>query len=204
MTLLDRALQQWRIRKAATYLKAGDRILDVGCADGILFRQIRGLGESVGLDPDLELDRTVELPNVRFIRGQFPQVMLANEWPRMIFDAITMLAVLEHITPDQHSALVSGCARLLRQGGQLIITVPSPAVDHILAVLKTLKLVDGMSLDQHHGFKPHQTADIFSAHGFQPIAHHRFQLGLNNLFVFRRDALEAPSPAGVGLNWASF
>ena len=115
----------------------------------------------------------------------------------MIFDAITMLAVLEHITPDQHFALVSGCARLLRQGGQLIITVPSPAVDHILAVLTTIRLVDGMSLEQHHGFEPHQTADIFCAHGFQPIAHHRFQLGLNNLFVFQRDTIEAPSPAGV-------
>ena len=182
------------------YLKAGDRVLDVGCADGTLFRQVRGLGASVGMDPDLELDHTPEIPNVRFIRGLFPQALLANEWPRMIFDAITMLAVLEHITPDQHPALVSGCARLLRQGGQLIITVPSPAVDHMLAVLTTMRLVHGMSLEQHHGFEPHQTADIFSAHGFQPIAHHRFQLGLNNLFVFQRDAIEAPSPADVGLN----
>jgi 2-polyprenyl-3-methyl-5-hydroxy-6-metoxy-1,4-benzoquinol methylase len=200
MTLLDRALQEWRIRKAARYLKAGDRVLDIGCANGTLFRQVHGLGESVGMDPDLELDHTPEVPNVRFIRGLFPQALLANEWPRMIFDAITMLAVLEHIMPDQHFALVSGCARLLRQGGQLIITVPSPAVDHILAVLTRIRLVDGMSLEQHHGFEPHQTADIFCAHGFQPIAHHRFQLGLNNLFVFQRDTIEAPSPAGVSLS----
>jgi hypothetical protein len=116
----------------------------------------------------------------------------------MNFDAITMLAVLEHITPDQHPALASGCARLLRQGGQSIISVPSPAVDHILAALRTMRLLDARSLEQHHGFEPHQTTDIFSSHGFRPIAHHCFQLGLSNLFVFQRDAIEASSPAGVG------
>jgi SAM-dependent methyltransferase len=200
MTLLDRALQQWRIRKAATYLKAGYRVLDVGCADGTLFHRVKGLGESVGVDPNLEMNHSSEVPNVHFIRGLFPQILLANDSPRMIFDAITMLAVLEHITQDQYPALVSGCARLLREGGQLIITVPSPAVDCILAVLTNMRLADGMSLEQHHGFEPHQTRDIFHAHGFQAIAHHRFQLGLNNLFVFRRDATEAPSPAGAGLS----
>jgi hypothetical protein len=41
MTLLDRALQQWRIHKAAKYLKAGDSVLDIGCAIGTLFRQGR-------------------------------------------------------------------------------------------------------------------------------------------------------------------
>ena len=200
MTLLDRALQQWRIRKAATFLKPGDRVLDIGCADGTLFRLVHWLGESVGMDPDFQLDHAAELPNVRFIRGLFPQALLTEKWPRMVFDAITMLAVLEHITPDQHPALVSGCARLLRQGGRLIITVPSPVVDHVLAVLTTMRLVHGMSLEQHHGFEPHQTAAIFSERGFQPIAHHRFQLGLNNLFVFQRDAIEAPSSGDVSLN----
>ena len=41
--LLDRALQQWSIRKAATYLKTGDPVLDVGCADGTCFAKSMGL-----------------------------------------------------------------------------------------------------------------------------------------------------------------
>jgi 2-polyprenyl-3-methyl-5-hydroxy-6-metoxy-1,4-benzoquinol methylase len=188
MTFLDRALQQWRIRRAVKYLKAGDRVLDVGCADGTLFRHIHELGESVGVDPNLEIDSTPEIPNVRFIRGLFPQALLADGWPKMMFDAITILAVLEHITADQYPAFLNGCAHFLRRGGSLIITVPSPVVDHILAALKTMRLVHGMSLEQHHGFEPHQTADIFSTHGFQLVAHHPFQLSLNNLFVFQRDA----------------
>lgn len=88
----------------------------------------------------------------------------------MIFDSITTLAVLEHITPDEHPALVSGCARLLRQGGQLKITMPSPAVDHILAVLKTMRLVDGMSLEQDHGFKPHRLRTFLCAWFFLKLS----------------------------------
>ena len=48
------------------YLKAGDRVLDVGCADGTLFRQVHGLGESVPMGKDPELDRT---PNRLFLPG---------------------------------------------------------------------------------------------------------------------------------------
>ena len=47
----------------------------------------------------------------------------------MFFDAITML-FLEYIRPTSTPALVNGCARLLRQGGRLITTVPSIWLPH--------------------------------------------------------------------------
>lgn len=71
-------------------------------------------------------------------------------------------------------------------GGRIIATVPEPAVDRIVDVLLRLGLADGMALHEHHGFSPSETRAIFEPAGFRLLAHRRFQLGLNNLFVFER------------------
>jgi hypothetical protein len=97
-----------------------------------------------------------------------------------------MLAVLEHFPPAAYDALRTGCEKFLKPGGKLLITVPSPAVDHILAVLKFLRLVDGMSLEEHHGYEVAQTGEIFPPPKFRLLRRKTFQLGLNNFFVFER------------------
>jgi 2-polyprenyl-3-methyl-5-hydroxy-6-metoxy-1,4-benzoquinol methylase len=102
------------------------------------------------------------------------------------FDAITMLAVLEHMPASSFAAVGAAAARLLRDGGRLIVTVPEPAVDRIVELLQLLRLAEGMSLEQHHGFSPAETRGIFEPHGLRIVRHRRFQLGLNNLFVFER------------------
>jgi 2-polyprenyl-3-methyl-5-hydroxy-6-metoxy-1,4-benzoquinol methylase len=119
------------------------------------------------------------------IRGYFPQDLPAEAGP---FDAIVMLAVLEHFPAAQYQPLAEGCARLLKPGGRLIITVPSPAVDAILAVLVKLRLVHGMSLEEHHGYDVSETPKIFPAPKFRLVERSTFQLGLNNLYVFERTA----------------
>ncbi len=102
------------------------------------------------------------------------------------WDAITLLAVLEHIPREQHAALTNACHELLKAGGRVIITVPSPFVDHILRILKTFRLIDGMSLEEHFGFDPKDTVGIFAEPRFRLIRHERFQFGLNNLYVFEK------------------
>jgi 2-polyprenyl-3-methyl-5-hydroxy-6-metoxy-1,4-benzoquinol methylase len=179
---LDRFIQRWRIHKAAAFIEPGASILDVGCADGALFRLLPRLGDSVGIDPDLARPET-PLPNVRLYPGLFPDAL---PQPRQ-FDAIVMLAVLEHVPMDRLEALARDCAAHLKPGGRLIITVPAPAVDHILAVLKGLRLIDGMSLEQHHGFEVASTPGLFTPHGFDLVVRKGFQLGLNTLFVFERN-----------------
>ena len=94
--------------------------------------------------------------------------------------------MLEHFPVAAQAALARGCHDWLKPGGVLIITVPSPQVDAVLAVLTRLRLVQGMSLEQHYGFKPSTTRAIFEPAGFDLMRQKRFQLGLNNLFVFER------------------
>jgi len=95
-----------------------------------------------------------------------------------------MLAVLEHV-PDA-AVLARECARLLAPGGRVVITVPDARVDRILDVLHRLRLIHGMSLEEHHGYDVGQTRPVFEGAGLKAAAWRRFELGLNNLFVFEK------------------
>ena len=64
--------------------------------------------------------------------------------------------------------------------------MPSPRVDDILHVLLKLHLIDGISAHEHYGFKPEGTPQIFPPPAFHLLRRQRFQLGLNNLFVFEK------------------
>lgn len=185
MTFVDRLLQNWRIRKARPFIRSGEQVLDLGSADGVLFDRLGNCGPgSVGIDPVLP-STTKSRQGFAMVRGYFPQDLPKGAGP---FDAIVMLAVLEHFPPDQYGPLAGGCAKLLKPGGRLIITVPSPAVDAILAILVKLRLVHGMSLEEHHGYEVNETPKIFPSPRFKLVQRSAFQLGLNNLFVFERTA----------------
>jgi SAM-dependent methyltransferase len=180
MKTFDRFLQQWRVRVARPWIRAEDRVLDVGCADGVLGRTILGVREYVGVDPDAPA--LPSRPGFRVIRGAFPDCLTDRE----PFDVITMLAVLEHVPLSAQASLAAECLRRVSPGGLLVITVPDPAVDRILQVLQAIRFIDGMETGQHYGFDPRRTGDLFASAGFEIVLHRRFQLGLNNLFVFRR------------------
>lgn len=183
MKSTDRLLQRWRIAKVRKYIPPGAKILDIGSADGALFRQLGprvGAG-SMGVDPTLKESLTVN--GFLLHPGFFPEAMPATAG---LFDIVTMLAVLEHFPESGYDSLRAGCGKYLRPGGKVLITVPSPQVDMILEWLTSLRLIDGMSLEEHHGYKVSHTPEIFSPPQFRLICRRRFQLGLNNLFVFER------------------
>ncbi len=186
MKAVDRFLQSWRERKARAWLRPGARVLDIGCHQGeFLARLGDGIRDSIGLDPLARPAKTAtyELQTTLFAEPA--------PFPARRFDAIVLLATLEHIRDKAPLAREAG--RLLSPGGRLIMTVPSPRVDDIVHTLVRLGLADGMSLEEHHGFKPSDTRPIFCAAGLELEHHETFQLGLNHLFVFRRPENEVPS-----------
>jgi len=188
MKYLDRVLQRVRIDKARPFIARGARVLDIGSSDGALFQQLGiPLSGAMGIEPTLRENR--RLGETSLIAGSFPKDMPPVE----PFDAITMLAVLEHFAEADYATLRAGCVRFLKPGGHLIVTVPSPRVDYILKALLALRLIDGMSLEEHHGFEVGDTTRIFPPPDFKLVRQKRFQLGLNNLFVFQR----AGGPSGA-------
>lgn len=92
--------------------RSGERILDIGCGDGILTEKIAGLGcEVVGIDasPDMVKAATA--------RGLDARVMNAAELSFDAgFDAVFSNAVLHWVRPPE--AVVEGVYRALRPGGR--------------------------------------------------------------------------------------
>ena len=184
---LDRVLQLWRLWVVDPYIPAESRLLDVGCGDGSLFDHVgKRLRSGVGVDPTLR--GSADLGRFQLIAGRFPEAVPQSE----PFDVITMLAVVEHLPDSELERLAETCHDLLRPGGRLLITVPSPAVDRLIPWLIRLGLIIPTSLDEHHEFDPATVPRILRHPGLRLAARRRFQLGLNNLFVFVK------SPASPG------
>src|SRR5690606_38546895 len=131
------------------YVPDAARVLDIGCHDGELFRRLGPrLAHGIGVDPALE--RPVETPTWTLVRGLFPDDV-PDAGP---FDAVTLLAVLEHVPLDAQAPLAAAIAGRLAPGGRVIVTVPSPLVDHILKVMVALRIADGIAHEEHYGFEP--------------------------------------------------
>ncbi len=181
MKALDYYLQRWRIAVVRPHLAPTDRILDIGAFDGALARTLRDFKSYVGIDPEANPAQSTE--RMQLICGRFPEDL---PYPAEPFDAVTLLALLEHIPAAELDAFARACAAVLRSGGKLLITVPHPFVDRILDVLIALRLLDGMETEAHYGFDVTRTREIFERAGFELLVHRRFQLGLNNFFAFRK------------------
>lgn len=100
------------------------RVLDVGCGPGVMVEAVLARGgtfEGIDLSADMvqaAVERFGHLGGVRFRQGTIE----ALDLPSDAYDQVICMAVLEYLTtPDRALAEV---ARVLRPGGQAIVTMP--------------------------------------------------------------------------------
>lgn len=99
-------------------LKGSERVLDLGCGDGVLTSRIADLvprGEAVGIDASkgmIEVAREKERKNLRFLLEDIDHLYFTDE-----FDVVFSNAAL-HWVKDHHR-LLRNVRRALRKGGVL-------------------------------------------------------------------------------------
>ncbi|OAQ51591.1 hypothetical protein HTG_16165 [Natrinema mahii] len=105
----------------------GCRLLDAGCGHGIPALEY-ALDPSNGVDPELavgldlsrgQLETATRLvPDATLCQGEMTRLPFAAD----TFDAVTALYSLIHVPIDDHSTAIEAFARVLRPGGQFLLT----------------------------------------------------------------------------------
>lgn len=103
----------------------GGKLLDVGCGPGVMVESaISRNFEFFGVDLSKEMihscqKRFVHVPSAHFSVGRVEQLGL----PDSFFDVVLCMGVVEYLEDDR--AALKEIARILRQGGNLIVTFPN-------------------------------------------------------------------------------
>jgi ubiquinone/menaquinone biosynthesis C-methylase UbiE len=121
-------------------LPSTTRVLDAGCGEGVLIDEYAGRLAIEGLDanytsPDIRHGSVCALP-----------------YPDAAFDRALCLDVLEHLPFDQQSLALSELYRVLKPGGELLVSVPNLA--HLQSRVHFLAKQAGFLLAARRGIFP--------------------------------------------------
>jgi 2-polyprenyl-3-methyl-5-hydroxy-6-metoxy-1,4-benzoquinol methylase len=142
--LLEPLLYELRVRKVIGHIPRGGRVCDICCdANGRFLRRLgKRIKEGIGLDKHVEplIDGKISLRRVELDRT----IDLESEF----FDCATLLAAIEHLAYP--AEIIKEAFRILKPGGVLLITTPSPAAKKVLEFLAfKLGIVSSEGVREH-------------------------------------------------------
>jgi 2-polyprenyl-3-methyl-5-hydroxy-6-metoxy-1,4-benzoquinol methylase len=109
----------------ACLIRSGERVLDIGCGDGLFLELVgeRGAhGSGVELDPAKV--RECRAKGLDVVEGRLQDVEWSDD---DTYDFISLLQIIEHLTPDDALQLLHAASRRLSPGGRLFIVTPNAA-----------------------------------------------------------------------------
>lgn len=174
MPILEPILQNLRINQVISHIDPGSVVVDIGCdSPPILLKKIApNMKYCIGIDEVIAYKKSGNIET--FSQKIVKELKIESTTA----DIITMLAVLEHLKHPQD--IIAECFRILKPGGKLLITVPSPKSKNILEFFSVLGLVRKEMIDQHENyFTKANLAKIIESAGFSQISIKYFELGFN-------------------------
>jgi len=182
--ILEPLLRKWRLGKILPFIRQFPqcRLLDIGCGWNACFlREVEPyIACGIGVD-----EKAPQLPAGK-ISTQRLRIDKKLPFKDCSFDAVTMLAVLEHLAEPE--AILQEIRRVLKPGVHFCGTVPSHWAKPVLEFLAfRLGIVNPKEIADHKRyFNRSDLQRLFAQAGLEPIRHQYFQAGMNNFFVARK------------------
>jgi 2-polyprenyl-3-methyl-5-hydroxy-6-metoxy-1,4-benzoquinol methylase len=155
---MEAILQDWRFKKVKPYLNGS--VLDFGGNKGELKKFVRGKYTLVNLDHSK-------------MKGKK-------------FNIIVLLAVIEHIGFKDVFKLFKKFKKHLLPGGKIFLTTPTKIGKPILDIMAFFNILDKKNMEEHkHYWSKKEIFDLAKKNGFVIEKFSRFQLGMNQLSIFK-------------------
>ena len=132
-----------RVRRWLERLPSSSRVLDAGCGEGVLVDEFATRLQIEGIDANYSSERVQH--------GSVTEI----PFPDASFDRALCLDVLEHLTFEEQPRALAELARVLRPGGELLVSIPNLA--HLQSRVHFLlkgQLIRTASEYKHPGDRP--------------------------------------------------
>lgn len=182
--LLDKFIAAYRLFRVNKYIEKGDMVLDFGCGARsylLEFNQDK-IKKGVGLDYDVENQK---FNKIEYLTFKFKDRLVFD---KEYFDKIFLLAVLEHIESKQVKALFREFKRILKPGGKIVLTTPTPKSKSVLEWLAfRLKLISEKEIKDHKKYySKKDILEIAKNLNLKVTIYRLFQCGLNSYAVLEK------------------
>ena len=156
-------------------------LLDIGCGMNDLaqhYRSMQGVAIGVDVHPWPGADAICDTINLPF--------------PQALFDTVTMVACLNHVPSSKRNRVLQEARRVLKDGGQLLVTMINPVVGFAVHKLRHRhdpdQLERGMKEEEANGLWEKEVKQLLAENGFHIIRMVPFVFGLNCLYIAQKDA----------------
>lgn len=153
--LLEGFLARQRVKVANKMLNIipfKGKILDIGCGTYPLFLMNTKFLEKFGIDKVVREEYCMQasMRNISLLKFDIEKGD-KSPFEDNYFDAVSMLAVFEHLDPSRLERILKDINRILKPGGMYVMTTPAVWTDIVLRSMARLRLVSPEEIEEHKG-----------------------------------------------------